>query len=322
MTTLPEKVEIPASIQGKFKLSLVQSKFQELVTMADSLIYDEDHIGEITNFLKKVRFSLKGIEDTHKEGKAPAWLVCSQYDLAKRTFSQLPMEIEKKVQGKYSKLCKDIEEKKQKDLLEAKREKDIKEGIENNALRFASSITDCKTSSELTKVESLINLEKSRTLKYAEFIDLARDRFTELNTLVATQKTRVKELEKIAEQEKVAIENNNEEKIIELQEKKEEIQDTIDEAKIIITETVINQSLNSVVVEPANVVYPSIKARRSVFTWDVVDIKETAKKMPEWTEITPITSKIDEYLSTKKKEGITGEEFTFAGIRFYLKKTY
>ncbi len=75
------------------------------------------------------------------------------------------------------------------------------------------------------------------------------------------------------------------------------------------------------VIEP-EIILPTVKARRSVWKWEVSDIKETSKKMPDWTIVKPNEEKIDEYLKAKKAEGINGEEFSFAGIRFYLEKTF
>ena len=46
--------------------------------------------------------------------------------------------------------------------------------------------------------------------------------------------------------------------------------------------------------------------------------------MPDWVELKTLDNKIDEYLKTKKAEGIAKgvEDFEFAGIRFFLEKTY
>jgi hypothetical protein len=53
-----------------------------------------------------------------------------------------------------------------------------------------------------------------------------------------------------------------------------------------------------------------------------VDIKETQKKMPNFVDLTPNKEKIDEYLKAKKAEGVSGDEFTVFGIKFYLKRTF
>ena len=313
---------LPAAIQGKFNIALTQSKFQELQNKADRLVYNEDHLEEIADFLKSLRSVGKAVEQVHKEGKAESLKTSRDWDAAKRVFMDQVVAVESKPQSEYSRLCREVENKRMAEEKEKQRKDQIKEGIETSALRFASDIANCTTLASLTNVERIINLEKTRKDKYQEFIGDAAEKLSELNALLATQKIRVKELEKIREEERIAAANKDDEALIKLQEQKEEVQERIEEAKIIVQETAINQSLEESPVEVAETIFPTIKARRSVWEWEVTDIRETAKKMPDWTEIKPIDSKIDEYLKAKKAEGITGEEFTVAGIRFFLKKTY
>lgn len=316
-----EQIQVPAAIRGQFSIALTQSKFQELQNKADRLIYNEEHLEEIASFLKSLRSVGKAIEETHKNGKAEALRISREWDAAKRVFIDQVAAVEAKPQAEYSRICREIEERRMQQEREKQRKDQIKEGIETNALRFASDIAKCTTSQDLAYVERIINLEKSKKTKYQEFLDDAVARFTELNNLLASQKVRVKELEELKEKERLAAAKEDDESLIELQEQRENLENKIEESKIIVQETAINQSLSEEV-EEAEVLFPAVKARRSVWSWEVKDIKETAKKMPAWTTITPIEEKIDEYLKAKKAEGINVEEFEFAGIRFFLKKTY
>lgn len=316
-----EQVQLPATIQGKFNIALTQSKFQELQNEQDKLVYNEDNLPAIEAYLKKVRVGAKETERVHKDGKAIAWKECTDWDKGKRVFMEMWTTLESKPQSEYSRICREVEERRMAQQREKQRKDQIKEGIETNALRFASDIAKCTTSQDLAYVERIINLEKSRKEKYAEFLDDAIARFSELNALLASQKVQVKELEELKEKERLAAAKEDDETLIELQEQRETLENKIEEAKIIVQETAINQSLSEEV-EEAEVLFPSVKARRSVWEWEVKDIKETAKKMPAWTTITTIEEKIDEYLKAKKAEGLNVEEFEFAGIRFFLKKTY
>ena len=89
-----------------------------------------------------------------------------------------------------------------------------------------------------------------------------------------------------------------------------------------VQEKAIGMATKADVVEPEMVMLQSVAARRSIWTWEVVDIKETQKKMPNFVDLTPNKEKIDEYLKAKKAEGISGDEFTVFGIKFYLKRTF
>ena len=64
--------QLPASITGKFNIALAQSKFQTLQSKADSLVYNEDNLQEIADFLKSLRGVKKAIDETlitEKNGK-------------------------------------------------------------------------------------------------------------------------------------------------------------------------------------------------------------------------------------------------------------
>ena len=167
----------------------------------------------------------------------------------------------------------------------------------------------------------MINLEKGKKDKYMEFIDDASAKFSELNGLLKDQKDVVRQLEANAKALADAEKQKNDELAIQLMEQKQAIENKIEVNKIEVQEVAINQSVN----RPAPVaeeVIPMVKARRTVWDWEVKDIRETAKKMPDWTSIEPKTDKIDEFLKAKKAEGIDSEEFTVAGIRFFLRKTF
>lgn len=321
MSTAVATEQLPASITGKFNIALAQSKFQTLQSKADSLVYNEDNLQEIADFLKSLRVVKKAIDETHKEGKSEALKVGRQWDTAKNTFTDQVAAIEEKPQAEYSRICRKVEDRRIKADQEKQRVASIQQGIENNAVNFANQIASATTSERLSEIERIINLEKGRKEKYQEFLQQAAERFTQLNGLLASQKVTVKALEEIKKQEEEAAKQQNEELMIKLQQQREEAEAKVEEQKIQVQEKVIEQSVNTQV-QVAEEIFTTVKVRRSVWKWEVVDTKEMAKKMPDWATITPVESKIDEYLKAKKVEGISGEEFTTAGVRFFLEKTY
>jgi hypothetical protein len=309
-------------ISGKFNISLTESNFQKLADKANSLVLNEDNLKEIQSFLEEVRNVEKGIDKTHKDGKEESLRISREWDLGKRTFLEMVEAIKTNVNKRYVEICTDIQNRQRQAALEAQRVQNIKSGIESNAIEFAKRIADCKTSKELTSLESKINLEKSRKERYEEFLPEAVVRFNELNSILAAQKKLVREIEQAEEDLKLAQQNNDEQSIIDLTNKIEEKQELVEEKQIEVQEAAINQSMQSSPISEATPIFPTVKARRSVWQWEIKDIKETAKKMPNWTSITPIEEKINDYLKGKKEEGINGEEFTVAGIRFFMKKTF
>lgn len=316
--------QLPAVITGRFSIALTQTKFQELQNKADKLIFNEDNLGEIADFLKNTRAVKKAISETHKAGKEESLRISQDWDAAKRSFESMVTSIEEKPNKEYIRLCQEVEDRRLRQQLELDRVQNIKNGIESNVLKFATDIANCTTTEQLIRVERLINLEKSRTDKYQEFMENAITRFNELNKILTTQKVTVRELEENARKQEAAKKANDDEELLRLKAQQELKVAKIEEVKTTVQEAAINQSIqqSAALATEAQEVIPAVKVRRSTWEWEVKDLKELAKKMPEWAMITPVEQKINEYLKAKKTEGIDGEEFTFAGIRFFLKKTY
>jgi hypothetical protein len=323
MSTATNAPQLPAPIVGKFNLSLTETGFQKLADREKALVYNEDNLTEIKQFLDDCRAVEKGIEKTHEVGKAPAWKECKDWDLAKNTFMASVAPTKNRAQEKYTKLCKEIEERQKKQDEEKARKQRIKDGIETNAITFAKKIADCKTSKELTDIERVINLEKTRKDKYEEFLEQATTRYTELNKLLAEQKVIVKELEDNARQQEIAKQQQDDAKLLELQQQQEQKEAQIEENSIKVQETAIAQSVNAAPEEAPEVI-PTVTAKRTTWEFEVVSEKEVIKKAPELILFTIDKEKVKANLKLLKDSGqLTGKtEITINGIRYFEKKSY
>lgn len=320
---LPEiPKDLPPAIVGKFNMTLTENKFQLLANEAAKLVHNEDNLETIKEFLDKTKKLDKAIEKTHKDGKEEALKIGQNWDNAKKSFLTQTAAIVAIPRSKYDQLCKDISARAEEQRKENIRIETIKTGIENNAISYANKIANANTSIELTEIERNINLEKTRKEKYAEFYDSAVVRYNELNSLLASQKLTVKEAEELERQKQLAIEQNDEQAQLDIAEKQEQVQNKIEEQKEIVQVAAIEQSMNQAPITPTQTIFPTVKAKRTSWKWKVSDINVTAKKMPDWTKITPIEEAIDTYLKTKKAEGSLVEDFEFAGISFYKEITY
>ncbi len=320
MTTLQQSTT-PTVIKSKFDLALTQHKFQTLQTKADALVFNEDNLQEISDFLKSLKPIEKAINEVHKVGKEDALRIGREWDAAKRDFLAILSAIEEKPQTEYSRICREIEQKRLQQEQERQRIQSIKNGIETNALMFAQMIANCKTSEELTNLERKINLEKGRKEKYQEFLEDAVNRYNELNTLLAEQKTEVRKLEKLEQGRIEAEKQKDDYKLLQLAEQKEILETKIEEQKIVVQETAISQSLNDTF-EVAEVVLPTIKPKRTTIEWEVVNIQETLRKQPDWVEILPNKDILNEKTKQLKEESKSDVDVVINGIRFYTKKTY
>lgn len=324
MSTAVTTPNLPAPIVGKFNLALTESKFQALADEAGKLVFNEDNIDAIKEFLEKVRKVEKSIEATHKDGKAEALEIGRQWDAGKNAFMQTVSAIKQLPQVKYTELCNDIADRQRKQQEELARKQRIKDGIETNAISFAKKIADCKTSKELTDIERVINLEKTRKDKYEEFLEQATTRYTELNKLLAEQKVIVKELEENARQQAEAKKQNDDEALLKLQQEQEQKEAQIEENKINVQEVVINQSISAASVEEVPEVIPTVSARRTTWGFEVINEKEVMKRSPELVVFTIDNDKVKAMLKTlKDTDQLKGKtEIIVNGIRFFESKTY
>lgn len=320
---MQDQLQVPAAIQGKFNIALTQSKFQQLANKADSLVYNEDNLEEIADFLKSLRSVKKAIEETHKEGKAEALKIGRDWDMAKNTFTNQVIAIEEKPQAEYSRICIEVDQRKRDAAIEKQRVVNIKQGIETNALKFATDIANCTTSDRLAYFERLINLEKGRKDKYAEFINDAVIRFNELNALLAAQKIEVKKLEEIRLQELEAAKAKDEEKMLLLQQQREASENRIEEAKIVVQETVINQA-TKVEISIADEIFPIVKSRRTTWKFEMINEKEVIKKSPELLIVSLNDEKVKIILQNLKDTHVLDDktEYILNGIRYWEQKTF
>lgn len=320
LPAIPEN--IPATIKSKFNITLTEVHFQELANEAHTLVFIADNVEKIKEFIKKGNEVEKAINKTHKEGKEPSLKICNDYDLAKRAFLVQKEFVFNSVEKRYSELCKKIEEETKKQKLEEDRKANIQLGIENNAVDFAKRISDCTTTKQLTYIESLINLEKSRKEKYAEFLPDAITRFNELNAILKTQKENVRLLEKL-EAERIAAEKaGNEQAIIDIQEKQEAQAIKIEENKVEVQEKAIEQSMNYI--PEARAVFTEVKARRTTWKYQMVNEKEVMKKAPELLIVSLNDDLVKATLKALKDNHILDgkTEYISNGIRYFEEKLF
>lgn len=323
MSTTTTELQLSAPIKGKFNIALTQSKFQQLADKANNLVYNEDHLEEIKSFLDDMRKVDKAIEKAHEEGKAEALKIGREWDLGKRTFLEITSNIKRMAQSEYEKICYNIEDRKRKAELERQRIVNIKSGIESNALKFSTDIAGCRTSDQLSYVERMINLEKGRKEKYMEFAEEAIARYNELNALLKTQKETVRVLEENAKQQLEAHKAKNDELLLKLKEEQESVQNKVEEAKILVQEAAINQSMKASV-PVATEVMPEIRSRHTTWKFEMVNEKEVMKKSPELLIVSLDTDKVKQTLKTLKDTNqLEGKvELTLNGIRYYEVKTF
>jgi hypothetical protein len=316
--------QLSPQIKGKFNIALTESNFQKLADKASALLLNEDNLSEIKLFLDNVRDVERNIEKTHKAGKEESLRIGKQWDLGKNTFLNTVAAIKEKPQSEYTKICKDIQERQLAAQRDLDRKRSIMDAIEMNAIDFAKRIALCNTTADLLSIERLINLEKSRKEKYDEFLEEAVSRLAELNQILTSQKALIKDAEEAEKKLAKAKENGDEQAIIDLQEQTDLAKIYIEEKKVEVQEAAVNQSIYSPQIIEAEIVFPTIKARRTTWKYEVVNEKDVMKKSPELVVFSIDDIKVKANLKLlKETQQLEGKkELIINGIRYFEESTF
>lgn len=320
LPAIPDTVQ--PTIKAKFNIALTENKFQAIADEAARLEITEDNIDDVKEFLARGRKVELAIEAAHKAGKEESLKIGRNWDLAKNSFLSQAAFILNPVREKFNSVCKAVHDRQVAQENEKKRVDDIKSGMENNLVEFSKRISECESTQALVEIERKINLEKTRKEKYQEFLPEFVEKLTSLNDILKTQKEALLKKEEAEKKELEARQSGDDAAAIAAMEEKELAQADVEQNRINVQEKAIEQASTSANIPVTPTVFPAVKAKRTTWKWEVVDIKETSKKMPQWVKMETEDEKIDEFLKGKKAEGITGKEFTVAGIRFYEEKTF
>lgn len=320
MTELTTPVAIDVT---KAELTIALSKeglqYQQLLQEGESLTFTKDKLVEQGASLKKLREVQKKLAD--KENPYTAnWKAWNE---ARKSLVDPVADLLKRKESEYRKLALEIESDKKREAEEKERVAGIKTAIDSFFIAQSQSIAGAKTLPELTAIEKIIGSHKANKSRYSEFLPELVAKAELLTPLIKEQKKVIRELEALKEAEEKALQSGDDQAAIDAVEAQQSLQNKFDEVNIKAQEQAVNMATKVDTVVVPEVVLPAApKPRRSVWTYESVDINETLKKMPSFVDLSLNKEKVDEYLKAKKAEGIEGEEFTVFGIRFFLNKSF
>jgi len=303
--------------QAQIILSLSKDglAYQQLLQDAENIKVTRDNINQErlkVTILRKLKTKIEGLENPH----TAAW---ADWNEKRRSLLTPVKTILAEKEGDVKLIADELAEENRKAEADKQRKAGINQAIDTFFLEQSQAIAAAKTPEELVRIEKLIGSHKANSSRYGEFLPLMVQKASNLTELIKVQKEAIKILTALNRKEMAS---GDDAEILELREQQEQIQATLEQTKINVQEAAISMATEADVVEPEVVVADAPKPRRQSWTWDVVNIKETQKKMPAWVILTVDIPKVDEYLRVKKAEGFDGEEFEFAGIRFFLQKSY
>lgn len=302
--------------KATLNVALVKENYSEISRQAALIEVRDDNLPEVKKVLDGLEKMVKVVTEKHKAGKASAWQQCQDWDSAKRDLFDLIGGIGKPLRERYNAKCREVEKRQFQQEQDKKRKDQILLGIESNMIAFSQKIASAQSSVELMTIENQINAHATSKQKYEEFLPEAAEKFKSLSSLVVEQRKKLEALEKL-EAKKPTDEHTQ----LVNEEKAQDLRQSIEENAIKIQETVVNETINRAP-EYAEEVIPNVKSRRSVWKYEMCDIKHTFDTHPEFISMVPNHEAIAKFLKEKKEQGIDGEKFTVGGINFYLEKTY
>lgn len=307
-------------IQATFDLEVRRLNYQEFLQNISSTTITRDNINE--DVTKGGREILKAIEDEKdKQSEEPLQKHRDIMSVCKSLKAPIQEQVdrilaEKKALAAIIKAEQDVQ------LSEQNRVNAAKNAIVTFCNKVAVMISGAKTDDEIVSIEKQIGLEKTKSKVYQEFLPELIIQLDGLRPQIKTQKETIRELQKVTESEKIALETGDMVAAAELRGKKEYFEQVIEETGIRIHEKAFEQASTIEIIVPE--IAETAPKGRTHWKFRVEDIKMLQKKMPHLVKLVPNDEAIKIQLETMKKDdSLKGkDELLWNGITFYNDKTF
>jgi len=309
-------------VKSKILMAITPATYQAVMQGIENITFTKETINQDYAPLKAARALLAEIEKVRKERTAPLVEQKRIEDLAAKNVSAPLQEILDRKVAEYTKLANEIKADRDREEKEKQRVSDLRGLIASFVLTYSQKIASATTDRELVDIERLINLETSRKERYAELLPDMKAACEPIRGLLSAQKERVREMATLEIEATKAAENDDDEKAIELLEKKDDIV-----AQIELNRTLVQESA----IETANaggrfeVLLPDApKAKRTSWDVELVDSAKALKEVPELVSVELDTVASKAFFKAKRilNEIPKDKEVTLHGIRYYEKITY
>lgn len=309
-------------VKATFSKELTKLKFQEALDKFNAMEVTSENVSLVQEKMKALRGFIKVIGDIKDSGKRPSLEEGRMWDRAEKDFLTLATtSLNAKASQAQIVLDKIAEENRLK-RIEQERVEGINKEIDNFLLQTSQQIAAATRKEQLVAIEKSLGSHKGNKSRYQEFLPVLVERANELTPLIKQQKENIETLEKLEAERLLAEKENDDRKLLELQEQKEAVETKIEEKQIQVQEAAIQMAITPDAVQTVQPQQQAIKYRRTQWKWEVKDIAMLYKKMPHLVELVPNKEKIDEYLKSKKQDGsLEGkEEEIINGLKIYLEK--
>lgn len=306
-------------VTAKFNRELTLLKFQTSLQSFIDWKVTEDNVPESQKKTKEARGLVTTLGKIKAKLKKPALDECDMWEAAFKSFLK-PLEDaltikDKELQVISKKIAADNLKKEQ----EKERVDGIKKEIDDFKLERSKEIAAATTTAELIRIEKLIGSHKGNVSRYQEFLPDFVAGCNELTPLIKNQKKAIQELEELEKQKKDAETKGDDRTLLDIQEKQEVIQNSIDETKIVVQEVAIFQATRPDAVTTPEPVMTKLTPRRRSWDFEIVDEKKAFLAGMLVTELNKekVKAKLNEI-----KDTMPGDSMIVDGIKYFYKIVY
>jgi hypothetical protein len=321
-TTVEKPVSLtPEIVKSKLQIALTKAEqsIQALHDAESGLVYNEDNLAAIKKFIDSCK-SVETVVETERVAMKKPYKEGGEAvdDGAKLVKTEL-VTLRQKADTQYQKLCKEVAEKERLAEVEKQRVATIRANMDNFKLTYSVKIADAKTSTELTYIEKIINLETGNKNKYQELLPDFVEDCKAIRSLLTGQKEKVRLLEDLEKQQQEASANNDDGAFLEIEEKKEQVLAQVEENKVVIQETASQQAQQAAT--PVVQIFAKIPSGgRKLCKWKMIDEKAATKA--GLTTVIPNKEKIDALLDANRSKISDKESFEENGILYYVDQRF
>lgn len=306
-------------VTAKFSRELTLLKYQTSLQSFLDWKVTEDNVPQSQEETKKARKLITSLKDIKSRLKKPALDECDMWEVAFKSFMS-PLE---EALNKKDKELQTISAKIAAENLRKEREKlrvdGIKKEIDTFILLQSQFIAVATKPEQLVSIEKIIGSHKGNTSRYQEFLPDLVQKCNELTPLIKKQKEQIKHLEELEKQRLDAEKKGDDRALLEIEEKKEVVSNSIEESKINIQESAINFATRPDAVTTPEPVITNLKPRRRSWDFEIIDEKKAFLAGMLVTELNKekVKAKLEEI-----KGSMEGTEVVVDGIKYFYKVVF
>lgn len=307
-------------VQAKFNQKLIATKYNEALQYLTSLEVSQDNLATAQEAVKRGRAIVKKLDEIKTEGKAPSLQEGRWWDSMYKSLAQPIEEIITKKSSEIQKVGEKIAEENRKKEQEKQRVDGIKQAIDNFIVEQVKAIAECNSDDKIVSIEKLLGSHKANKYRYQEFLPDLVQKIEELSPLISKQKEHIREIERVEKEKAAALASGDDAKVLEMQEKQELLEHSLEESKVVLQETAISQMVNTAPVI-AEEVLPVAKTRRVSWDFELVDEKKAFAKKMLVCEIDKEKAKLQLNV-VKETMPKDQDEMIIDGIKYFRKYTF